>query len=50
MHYSYTQMYIGVLTCIGDSKAVSSLYIVDMWDQVKGGFRGIWAGIVKEDS
>lgn len=43
-------MQIHVLTCIGDSKAVSCLYIVHMWYQVKGGFRGIWAGVVKEDS
>lgn len=42
--------HILVLTCIGDGKTVGGLYIVDMWDQVKGGFRSIRAGVVKEDS
>lgn len=37
------------LTCIGDSKAVGRLYVVDVRDQVKGSFRSIGAGVVKED-
>lgn len=45
-----TQTYIRALTCIGDGEAVGRLYIVDVWDQVKRGFRGIWAGVVKKDS
>lgn len=39
-----------LLTCIGNGKAVGSLYVVDMRDQVKGSFRSIRAGVVKEDS
>lgn len=34
------------LTCVGDGKAVCSLYVVHMWDQVKGSFRRIGAGVV----
>lgn len=45
-----TQTYVCALTCVGDGEAVGCLYIVDVWDQVKRGFRGIWAGVVKKDS
>lgn len=47
---SFSVTYVQILTCIGDGKAVGGLYIVDMWDQVKGRFRSIGAGVVKEDS
>lgn len=38
-----------ILTGVGDSEAVGRLYIVDVRDQVKGGFRCIGAGVVKEN-
>lgn len=38
-----------VLTCIGDGEAVGRLYVVHMRDEVKGGFRGVGAGVVEED-
>lgn len=44
------QSLVYTLTCIGDSKAVGSLYVVNMRDQVKGSFCSIGAGVVKEDS
>lgn len=46
---THTRTHILVLTRIGDGKTVGGFYIVDMWDQVKGGFRSIRAGVVKED-
>lgn len=50
LHIFLTQTYACALTCVGDGEAVGRLYIVDVWDQVKRGFRGIWAGVVKKDS
>lgn len=38
-----------VLTRVGDGEAVGRLYVVHMRDEVKGGFRGVGAGVMEED-
>lgn len=38
-----------LLTCVGDGEAVGRLYVVHVRDEVKGGFRGVGAGVVEED-
>lgn len=45
----HTVFEILLLTCVGDGKAVGRFYVVHMRDQVKGGFRSVGAGVVKED-
>lgn len=36
------------LTGIGDSKAVGRLDVVDVWNQVEWGFRGVWTRVVEK--